>query len=203
MHKIWLGVAAFCLAAPVWGAPAARADAPALAPGDHVLGNAEAPITVIEYASPTCPHCAEFDRDTLPKLKAEWIDTGKAKLAFRVFPLNQLDVRVAQVASCVPADHYFGFIGELYHSQDVWARSADPVQAVANIGRLAGVSDAKIKSCLADGALEKGVVGDAYAAQQSYGVQSTPTFFVNGSKVEGALPYDSLNKVLTAALPKS
>jgi protein-disulfide isomerase len=202
MRKIWLILAAFCVLAPA--SLASAAEAPAITPEDHVLGKDDAPLTIIEYASPTCSHCAEFDRDTLPQIKQGWVDTGKAKLVFRIFPLNRIDVRVAMVASCIPPDRYFGFIHELYQSQDTWARGSDPVQAVANFGRLAGAGDAKIKSCLADSALENGVVSEAYAAQKNYGVESTPTFFINGNKMNpnGAQPYDVFDQALTAAQPK-
>ncbi len=204
MRKIWLTMMALCFAAPVLGArPAWAEEVPTVAPEDHVLGKSEAPVTIIEYASPTCPHCAEFDRDTLPKIKQNWIDTGKAKLIFRIYPLNGTDVRVAMVANCIPPERYFGFIDELYQSQATWARAGDPVQAVANIGRLAGAGDSKIKSCLADNALENTIVSRSYAAQKSYGVESTPTFFINGTKLVGALPYDQFDKALTAAQPKS
>jgi protein-disulfide isomerase len=202
MHKIWLILAAFCVLAPA--SLASAAEAPAITPEDHVLGKDDAPLTIIEYASPTCSHCAEFDRDTLPKIKQGWVDTGKAKLVFRIFPLNRIDVRVAMVASCIPPDRYFGFIHELYQSQDTWARGSDPVQAVANFGRLAGAGDAKIKSCLADSALENTIVSEAYAAQKAYGVESTPTFFINGNKMNpnGAQPFEVFDQALTAAQPK-
>jgi protein-disulfide isomerase len=202
MHKLWLTVAAFCVLAPVLGG-AARAEAPSVTPKDRVLGQADAPVTIIEYASLTCPHCAAFDRDTLPKIKQNWIDTGKAKLVFRIFPLNRIDVRAAVVANCVPPDRFFSFIDELYRSQDTWTRAGDPGKAVANTGRLAGVGDDKMKSCLADKTMEDEVVGLGYAAQQSYGVESTPTFFINGTKMVGEASYEAFEKALAAAQPKT
>src|SRR6185312_15839778 len=138
MRNIWLALAVFCLAAPLLGtAPTARAadQAPPPTPQDHVLGKADAPITITEYASLTCPHCAEFDRDTLPKIKKNWIDTGKAKLVYRDFPLDQLALRAAMLARCAPPDRYFAFINTLFQSQDTWARSSDPEQALERIGR--------------------------------------------------------------------
>ncbi len=208
MRNIWLTLAAFCLAAPLLGAaPAARAadQGPAPTADDHILGKADAPLTIIEYASLTCPHCAEFARDTLPKIKQNWIDSGKARLVFRVFPLNGVDVRAAMVASCIPPDRYFNFIETVYKDQDTWMNASDPVQAVANIGRLAGAGNDKIKSCLADKTLEEKVISQGYAAQKDYGVDSTPTFFINGTKMNpnGAQPYEVFDKALTAALPKS
>jgi protein-disulfide isomerase len=203
MHKFWLVVAAFCILAPIVGGVAQAAETPSVTPQDHVLGKADAPITIIEYASLTCPHCAAFDRDTLPKIKENWIDTGKAKLVFRIFPLNKIDVRAAVVANCVPPDRYFSFIDELFRSQDTWARAADPVKAVANTGRLAGAGGDKIKSCLADKTMEDDVINVGYKAQQAYGVESTPTFFINGTKLVGEASYADFEKALTAAQPKT
>src|SRR5271156_5092888 len=84
---------------------------------DHVLGKADAPITIIEYASLTCPHCAEFDKDVVPELKAKYIETGKAKLIFRDFPLDQWALRASVLARCAPADKYFSFVDVLFQNQ--------------------------------------------------------------------------------------
>jgi protein-disulfide isomerase len=207
MRQIWLVMAALMAAAGVLGPRGASAgESPTITAADPVLGNPDAPVTIIEYGSLTCPHCAEFDQKTFPALKANWIDTGKAKLVFRVFPLNHVDVGAAMVASCVPPDHYYDFIDAVYKSQGSWSRAADPVQAVASIARLGGgLSEDKAKSCLADKALEKSIVDQAYATSKSYGVESTPTFFINGAPMEpnGAQPIEVFDKVLTAAQPKT
>lgn len=204
MRQIWLILAGFLLIVSLTGLPpAVRAEAPGPTPDakDHVLGKSEAPITIIEYGSLTCPHCAEFDSTTLPEVKKNWIETGKAKLVFRVFPLNELDVHAAMLASCVPADHFFAFIDAVYQSQTTWMGAQDPEQALAGIARLAGVGEAKIKSCLTDKALQDAVVAQAFTAQKTYGVDSTPTFFINGVKMDpnGAQPYDVFAKQLSAA----
>lgn len=203
MHKFWLTVAAFCMLAPILGGVAQGAETPSVTPQDHVLGKADAPITIIEYASLTCPHCAAFARETLPKIKENWIDTGKARLAFRIFPLNKVDVRAAVVANCVPPERFFTFIDELYRNQDTWIRAADPEKAVANIGRLAGAGGDKIAGCLADKGMENDVIKLGYAAQQNYGVESTPTFFINGTKLVGEASYADFEKALIAAQPKT
>jgi protein-disulfide isomerase len=203
MHKFWLTVAAFCMLAPIVGGVAQGAETPSVTPQDHVLGKADAAITIIEYASLTCPHCAAFDRDTLPKIRENWIDTGKAKLVFRIFPLNKVDVRAAVVANCVAPERFFTFIDELYRNQDTWIRAADPEKAVANIGRLAGAGGDKITGCLADKGMENDVIKVGYAAQQNYGVESTPTFFINGTKLVGEASYADFEKALIAAQPKT
>jgi protein-disulfide isomerase len=205
MRQIWLVLAAFLLTASLGAASPAAAAAETAAPAptaqDRVLGKADAPITIIEYGSLTCPHCAEFNTTTLPDLKKNWIDTGKAKLVFRVFPLNSLDVRAAMLARCVPPERYFAFIDTVYRDQASWMGAHDPEEALASIARLAGVSEDKIKSCLADKSAQDAVVAEAYTAQKSYGVDSTPTFFINGAKMDpnGAQPYDVFDKQLSAA----
>jgi protein-disulfide isomerase len=205
MRKIWLTLAAFLLTASLAstlpGGPAHAAAGPTPTAQDHVLGKAAAPITIIEYGSLTCPHCAEFDQTTLPEVKKNWIDTGKAKLIFRIFPLNGLDVHAAMLASCVPPERFFPFVNTLYHDQANWMDASDPEAALSSIARLAGVPPDKIKSCLADKSIEDAVTAQAYTAQKSYGVDSTPTFFINGAKMDpnGAQPYDVFNKKLTAA----
>jgi protein-disulfide isomerase len=202
MHKIWLAMAALCFTA--LAAFGVKADTVSLAPDDHVLGKPDAPITIIEYASLTCPHCAEFDRETLPKIKEKWIDTGKAKLVFRDFPLDGLALQAAMVARCAPADRYFGYIDVLFHSQNNWARANDPTEALSRIARLGGMSDQQFQACMSNKELQKSVAASRQTAEKDYGVESTPTFFVNGTMLKpGALPYAEFEQALTAAQPKS
>jgi protein-disulfide isomerase len=203
MHKIWLAVAAFCLAMPLYDAAAAGAATPEPSADDHVLGKSDAPITIIEYASLTCPHCAEFDRDTLPEITKNWIDTGKARLIYRDYPLDGLAMQAAMLAHCAPPDRYFGFVNELFHSQLTWARSSEPKAALERIAKLGGIGGEQFQKCLSDEAMARSIGATAQAAQKDYGVDSTPTFFINGTKIEGALPYDAFDKALAAAQPKS
>jgi protein-disulfide isomerase len=199
LQHIW-----WCFALLLAAAGASRAAEPSLAPTDMILGKADAPITIIEYASLTCPHCAEFDVETFPKVKSDWIDTGKAKYAFRDFPLNDGAVTAAEVAHCAAPAQFFAFIDVLFRNQEHWIAAdgihADP-EALGRIARLGGVSPDKLKSCTSDQALNARILGDRLTAQNEYGVDSTPTFFINGKKVEpaGFMPYDQFEKHLTAA----
>src|SRR5712672_1410926 len=128
MREIWFSLLVVLLLgrdlqAAAQGTPGADAAKQlAVQPGDRVLGKADAPITIIEYASLTCPHCAHFEVDVLPKLKAKWIDTGKAKLVLRDFPLDEPALRAAMVARCAPPERFFGFIDALFQGQNAWAR---------------------------------------------------------------------------------
>ncbi len=117
MSKIWTALAAVIVALGLAGAaPSLAQSTPQPLPDDRVLGKADAPVTIFEYASLTCPHCADFDEHTLPKLKADWIDTGKARLIFRDFPLDQAAVRAAQLARCAPPEQFYAFVDALFHS---------------------------------------------------------------------------------------
>jgi len=201
MRHIWWFSAVLLL---VFVGLAHAADVPALAPDDAILGKAEAPITIFEYASLTCPHCAEFDQETLPKVKSEWIDPGKARLVFRDFPLDQMALKAAMLARCAPPDKVFSFIDVLFRSQMNWATAGNAeavTQALSRIARLGGISEDKFNSCINDKALNDRILNERLVAQQQYGVDSTPTFFVNGKKVVGALPYDQFAQQLTAASP--
>jgi protein-disulfide isomerase len=201
MRHIWWCAALVLLA--LLG-PAMAEDHPVQAPDDIVVGKADAPITIFEYASLTCPHCAEFDKETLPKVRTDWIDTGKAKLIFRDFPLDQYALKAAMVARCAPPDRFFAFIDVLFQQQVTWAGAGGPdaiTQALSRTARLGGISEDKFDACLNDKAMNDRILNERLVASQQYGVESTPTFFVNGKKVVGALPYDEFAKALAAASP--
>lgn len=205
MRKIWLMFAAMTLAGTMFAGAPARADAvPKLMPDDRVLGKADAPITIFEFFSLTCPHCAEFSNETFPKLKAEWLDTGRAKLVYRDFPLDANALKAALVARCGPPERYPAFVETLFQQQTVWAPLNDPTPALQRIARLGGISDDQFNKCMSDDALSKSIVAGEYQAQTSYGVNSTPTFFINGKKLVGALSYDDFSMELgkaSASLP--
>lgn len=198
MRHIWWVSAAILL---VFMGFAQAEGAPTLGSDDIVLGKANAPITIFEYASLTCPHCAEFDKETFPKVKSLWIDTGKAKLVFRDFPLDGSALKAAMVARCAPPGEFFGFIDVLFKNQASWEiGTEDQVNdALQRIALLGGISADKYKQCIADKSLNDRILGERLQAQNDYGVDSTPTFFINGKKVVGALPYDEFAKELSAA----
>jgi len=179
-------------------APAATGPVAPIGPGDMVLGKADAPITIIEYASLTCPHCADFEVHTWPQLRKDWIDTGKAKYVFRDFPLDGLALRAAILARCAPPERFYPFIEALYSNQMLWATSDDPMAALQRIGLMGGVPASKFQACEADPAMQQKVVASRQAGE-SAGVEATPTFFINGNKITGALPYDDFQKALAAA----
>ncbi|HZL59088.1 MAG TPA: DsbA family protein [Stellaceae bacterium] len=196
MRKSWLFFAAIAVATSLIAPETARAELPSIQSDDRILGDPKAPITIFEYASLTCPHCAAFDEETLPKVKAEWIDTGKAKLVFRDYPLDQSSVLAATIARCFPNDKFFPFIDTLFKSQRSWAMSSNVKGALARTARLGGMSQDAFDKCTADQKLADSVTVSRLIAQNRYGIDSTPTFFVNGVKVVGDLPYDEFVKYL-------
>ncbi|MDZ4736550.1 MAG: DsbA family protein [Rhodospirillaceae bacterium] len=170
---------------------------------DHVLGNPDAPITIIEFASLTCPHCAAFHNDILPQIKTDYIDAGLAKLVYRNFPLDQLALYAAMMVECAPADKYFNLLGVLFRTQEEWGTSAEPVRALEQIGRTAGLSADQITACTNDEAAVQRLLTRAQEGQDKYDVQSTPSFVINGQIVKGALPYEEFDEILRNMVPKS
>lgn len=168
-------------------------------PDDMVLGRSDAPITIIEYASLTCDHCARFHRDTLPQLKANWIDTGKARLVYRDFPLDRLALRAAMLPHCAGPERYFAFLGALFQQHDQWAHAQDQTAALTRLVRLGGMSEAQVNACVGNPAMETKVLGSRMDAERRYEVRSTPTFIVNGRKLTGALPYAEFDAILSGA----
>src|SRR5882762_4648529 len=206
MREIWfVGLVALTLA----GAFPAAAQAPKpvddatarslLAAGgqDRVLGKPDAPITIIEYASLSCSHCAHFATDVLPKLKEKWIDPGKAKLVLRAFPLDEAALRAEMVARCAPPERYFPLVETLFATQDKWAVAKDWQAALQHIAQLAGVPKTKFETCIADKALEDQVAQSRLTAAQQLSVNSTPTFFINGTKYGGEPTFEAFDKLLS------
>ncbi|OLD92375.1 MAG: hypothetical protein AUG47_01125 [Alphaproteobacteria bacterium 13_1_20CM_3_64_12] len=175
----------------------------AVQPSDRILGKAEAPITIIEYASLTCPHCAHFDVTVLPKLKEKWIDTGKAKLILRDYPLDEPALRAAMVARCAPADRFYPLIDTFFAQQEQWATSRDYRAALEKLVKLGGMSDKEFKACISDKKLEDQVAQSRLVASQQLGVDATPTFFINGKKFDGAPTVEAFDQALSGAAPKS
>jgi protein-disulfide isomerase len=170
---------------------------------DRILGNADAPITIIEYASLTCPHCAHFTNEVLPELKKKWIDTGKAKLVLREFPLDEPALRAAMIARCAPPDRFYAYVDALFATQDKWVMAKDYREALARIVKLGGMSQDEFDNCLKNTNLENKILEERLAASKELDVNSTPTFFINGTKFTGAPSVEEFDKALSALAAKS
>lgn len=168
---------------------------------DQVLGKPDAPLTIIEYASTTCPHCATFHKTTMPKLKAEWIDTGKAKLIFRDFPTSpkSLSVGASMIAHCAGPDRYFGLLGLIMDQQEKWMNAQDKLGELKRLAKLAGMGEDKVDACLKRQDLADAIDARAKEGYEKLGVDSTPSFFVDGKIMVGAQSFDELDKALKAA----
>lgn len=213
MRKIWFelfGILGFALCLP--GAAVAAdphlvlAAAPAglaLTKDDRILGNPDAPITIVEYASLTCPHCAHFENDVLPELRKKWIDTGKVKLVLRDFPLDEPALRAAMIARCAPPDRYYAYIDTLFAAQDKWVTARDYREALARLVKLGGMGKDEFDNCLKNTALENKIVEGRLTASKELDVNSTPTFFINGTKFIGAPTVEEFDKVLSGLSAKS
>jgi len=161
--------------------------------GEMAMGSESAPITVIEYASMTCPHCAHFSETTFPELKKRYIDTGKVRFIFREFPLDRLAFAGFLLARCVPSDKYFPMIETLFAQQRDWVVQS-PLQPMRAIAKQAGVSQEAFDACLEDHKLIEGIEKVRSQAADKFGVNSTPTFFVNGKRLAGALSIEEMEK---------
>jgi protein-disulfide isomerase len=174
----------------------ARAQEPTIYDDDRILGSPDAPITIIEYSSLTCPHCANFHKNTLPQVKKEWIETGRARLVYRHFPLDNLGLRAALVSNCLEGNLHFVFLDALFKGQEKWARSQDPIGSLARIASLAGMDKPTFDACIDDKNEINSILARQREIQGAYEVNSTPTFIINGRKVQGAGTYEEFNKVL-------
>ncbi|WAJ29651.1 DsbA family protein [Antarcticirhabdus aurantiaca] len=209
-------------AAPATAAPAAGA-APAVTPSasapeaqgkvdvgalmaagalpDVVIGDPNAPVTIVEYASTTCSHCADFHANSYPAIKAAYLDTGKAKLIIREFPFDERALAAFMLARCAGAtepERRTRMLDVLFDQQDNWARAENASVALLSIAKLAGLNEDGFKACLGDKTLQGNVVAVQQRAQTEFGVSATPTFFVNGDKYPGALSAEDMAAVIEA-----
>lgn len=166
---------------------------------DLVIGQADAPVTIIEYASLTCGHCANFHNEIYPQLKENYIDTGKVRFVFRHFPLNLPAVKGAVLIECLPRDKQEKFLKVLFKTYDKWGFSQDFNVQLKNIARVGGVSVDTFDACMENKALEDEVLAGRLAGSNVLKVESTPTIFLNGEKVQDR-SYEALSKAIDAAL---
>ena len=170
-----------------------------LQPFDRVMGRADAPVTIIEYASLTCPHCAHFTTDILPQVEKEWIDTGKAKYVLRDLPWDNLALGMSKVTRCAPENMFYPLVAAFFANQEAIERGVDTLGEIKKTARLAGMDGDKVDACIKDAPLQALVLGMKDTALNKLGVTGTPTTFVNGIKVDGATDYKDLKKTLEQA----
>jgi protein-disulfide isomerase len=167
--------------------------------GDIVVGREDAPVTIIEYASMTCSHCATFHNTTYPALKAKYIDTGKVKFILREFPLDPLAAGAFMLARCAGKDKYHAMVDALFQKQKEWVVQK-PIEPLMAIAKQAGFTEESFNSCLQDQKLLEGIESVRTRASEKLGVNSTPTFFINGKIHRGALTIEELDKQIAPHL---
>jgi len=168
--------------------------------GDIVMGDPDAPVTVIEYSSMTCPHCARFHTNTLPALKEQYIDTGKVNYIMREFPLDNLAAAASMLARCMQEDKFYAFVDMLYEKQAEWANSDDPLRELRQISKVAGFTEERFNSCLSDQQALDYIQQVRDTGNQQYDIRSTPTLIINGQKLEGNQSIDQLQAVIDPML---
>lgn len=168
--------------------------------GERSIGSADAPVTIIEYSSLTCPHCAAFHNEVLPDLKERYIDTGKVRMIFRDFPLNEPAVDAAVLAHCAGPDRYVGFLDVLFQTQESWSSSPDPRAALKQLGKLGGLGDSEMDACFADGTMVDGILQTRLQGQNEHKVQSTPTFVIDGETYAGSRDIDAFAEIIDPLL---
>jgi protein-disulfide isomerase len=162
------------------------------------MGDDKAPVTVIEYASMTCPHCAHFQETTFPELKKRYIDTGKVRYIFREFPLDSLAAAVFMLARCAgetDKTRYFAMIDTMFHQQRTWAVEK-PLAPLFALAKQAGFTQETFDACLSNQKVLDGIESIRQRAVNQFKVESTPTFFINGTKLPGALSIEDMAKAI-------
>ena len=193
-----VGLAALVAAvAPAAAASDATVAAELMQPGplpDIVEGAASAPATIVEYASMTCSHCAAFHEDVWPALKAKYVDSGKAKFILREFPLDPLATAAFMAARCAGPDKRDALIDRLFARQEEWAFREEPLE---RLRRVTGLSPADFLACVKDKSLFDGINATRDSAAERFGLDSTPTFFVNGHRLDGEPALPAFDAALT------
>jgi protein-disulfide isomerase len=167
---------------------------------DVSLGKADAPVTIVEYASMTCSHCAAFHATTYPVLKSKYIDTGKVRFMLREFPLDPLATAAFMLARCAGPEKRNAMVDLLFAQQKNWAFNEKPIEALANIVKQTGMSQEAFEACLKDQSLYEKVNEVRNRAGEKFGIGATPTFFINGKKQSGEISPETLDKLLEPLL---
>lgn len=170
---------------------------------DIVTGKEDAPVTIVEYASLSCPHCSHFFLHSLPELAQKYIDSGKVRLVYRNYPLNDPALKAAELVECAEPDSRQAFVKVLFSTQTKWAYDNNFREALANIAVIGGIDRLKFESCMNNKSIEKIVLDVAKEASDDYKVNSTPTFYINGAAYKGDHDAPTMGKALDAELAKA
>ena len=167
---------------------------------DMTLGEANAPVTIIEYASLSCTHCAHFHNETFPALKEKYIDTGKVRFVFRDFPFNAPALRGAMLAHCAGPDRYFSFLKVLFRTQDKWAFNKEFMDNLKIVAELGGMGGEAFDKCMQDTKLETKIIEIKKEGHEKMGVKATPTLIINGRVISGGRLIEELSAIIDPLL---
>jgi len=170
--------------------------------GERVLGKPTAPVTVIEYVSLTCPHCANFHKDLFPRMKKEFIDTGKVRYIVREFPIGRTAGTAAIANRCAPEEKYFFLLSQFLTRQPEWVSQEVRPDAIFAVAKSSGMSRETFDKCLSNQTIIDGLTEVKQRGRQ-FGVIGTPTFFINGRKAQGVVTYDEIKTMIEQAPPQS
>lgn len=163
--------------------------------GERSLGKANAPVTVIEYASLTCPHCAHFQRDVFPRVKKEFIDTGKIRFIVREFPIGRTSGAAAVVNRCAPPEKYFSMFNDFLLRQPEWVSQEVRPDAIYSVAKSSGMTRDTFDKCLTNQSIIDGLTEVKQRGRQ-FGVIGTPTFFANGRKAQGVITFEEFKALV-------
>jgi len=171
---------------------------------ERSLGRADAPVTAIEYFSLTCSHCGAFHRDTWPRVRRELVETGRVRMVFRDFPLDEISLRAHAVARSFPADRYEPFISALFATQDRWAyaRGVDHKAEIGKIAAMAGMSADAFNAAWADDGLARAILEARQKGEAEHQVSATPTFIIGAQKLPGAISFERFEAAVREATPR-
>ena len=164
--------------------------------GDLALGDENAPVTIYEYASLTCPHCARFHVVTWPEVKKQYVDTGKVRFIMREVYFDQYGLWASMTARCGDGSKYHWMIDKFLEEQQAWTRSDDLAGAIRNVGLRAGLSSETLNACLTDREYAKTLLEEYKTNQAADGVESTPTFIINGEKHTGHMSFEDFSALI-------
>ena len=172
---------------------------------EMALGEEDAPLTVIEYASYTCPHCASFHENTFKDFKADYIDTGKVRFIYREVYFDRFGLWAGMVARCGGPERFFGIADMIYAQQADWTKGENPgaiADNLATIGRTAGLTSEEIDACLQNGDMAQAMIAVYQENAERDGIRSTPSFLIDGELVTGDQSYEAFSALLDAKLPE-
>ncbi|MDX2263672.1 MAG: DsbA family protein [Hyphomicrobiales bacterium] len=167
---------------------------------ENIMGKEDAPVTVIEYSSMTCGHCADFHKNVLPALKEKYIDTGKVRYILREFPLDDVATGAAMLARCVGPVRYFSFVDVMYERQKDWAFAQQPLPEMLKLAKQAGMTEERFNQCLSDQKLLDGINWVQARGETKFRVRATPTLFVNGVELRGVKSISQIDDVIQPLL---